>query len=113
LNPEGAHIKFGDRCQAKFLTFQIADFTPCAHPQSDILHFKKLKEKCMFFLGQCDFSSFLIHAYFVLIFHFAKFLQKCSLLFCHHIVPKRTVVPRRNAISGLWMLTMLPRRKCN
>jgi len=28
------------RCQAKFLTCEISDFTPCPHAQSDILHIK-------------------------------------------------------------------------
>jgi len=28
------------RCQGKFLTCQISDFTPCAHPQNNILHVK-------------------------------------------------------------------------
>jgi len=26
------------RCQAKFLTCEISDFTPCTHAQSNILH---------------------------------------------------------------------------
>ena len=33
-------IWVGARCQAKFLTCEISDFTPCAHAQSDILHIK-------------------------------------------------------------------------
>ena len=28
------------RCQAKFLTCEISDFTPCTHTQTDILHSK-------------------------------------------------------------------------
>jgi len=28
------------RCQAKFLTCEISDFTPCAHAQSNIIHIK-------------------------------------------------------------------------
>jgi len=28
------------RFQAKFLTWEIFDFTPCAHAQSNILHIK-------------------------------------------------------------------------
>ena len=27
-------------CQAKFLTYEIIDFTPSAHAQSDVLHLK-------------------------------------------------------------------------
>jgi len=27
-------------CQAKFLTCEISDFTPCTHAQSNILHAK-------------------------------------------------------------------------
>jgi len=30
-------LQFGDRCQAKFLTCEMSDFTPCAHAQSNIL----------------------------------------------------------------------------
>ena len=34
-------VKYGgSRCQAKFLTSEISDFTPCAHAQSKILHIK-------------------------------------------------------------------------
>jgi len=28
------------RCQAKFLTCEISDFTPCTHAQSNIVHTK-------------------------------------------------------------------------
>jgi len=28
------------RCQAKFLTSEISDFTPCAHAQTNIIHIK-------------------------------------------------------------------------
>jgi len=28
------------RCQAKFLTCEISDFTPCMHEQGNILHAK-------------------------------------------------------------------------
>jgi len=35
---------FGIRCQVKFLTCEISDFTPSAHAQSNILHIKYAKK---------------------------------------------------------------------
>ena len=40
LTLEKSHIDFGDRCEAKFLTCKISDFTPCAHAQTNVLHIK-------------------------------------------------------------------------
>ena len=35
------YCRLGDfRCEAKFLTYEISDFMPCAHAQSNILHIK-------------------------------------------------------------------------
>jgi len=31
-------IQPANRCQAKFLTCEFSDFTPCTHAQSNILH---------------------------------------------------------------------------
>jgi len=43
LNPRNVDKSVSDiririRCQAKFLTNEISDFTPCAHAQSIVLH---------------------------------------------------------------------------
>jgi len=41
-DPTGSAIQ--DGCQAKFLTCEISDFTPCAHAQNDILHMKYIEK---------------------------------------------------------------------
>jgi len=37
-------VGFDGRCQAKFLTCEISDFTSCAHAQTNILHIKYAKK---------------------------------------------------------------------
>jgi len=39
-----SHLAFPIRYQAKFLTCEISDFTPCAHLQSNMLHMKYAKK---------------------------------------------------------------------
>ena len=42
--PELNFVKNWTRCQAKFLTCEISDFIPCAHPQTNIPHVKYAKK---------------------------------------------------------------------
>jgi len=37
-------IQAANRCQAKFVTCEISDFTPSTHAQSNILHIKYTKK---------------------------------------------------------------------